>query len=50
MTDRNTPTHEDRIVRKDLRDADGTDGDGREHYSPEGVAEACHAEEGQAHE
>jgi hypothetical protein len=38
------------IVRKDLRDADGIDGDGREHYSPEGVAEACHAEEGQAHE
>lgn len=50
MTDR-TSTHDPTsIVYKDLRDADRTDGAGLEHYSREGVAEACHAEEGAEHE
>lgn len=37
-------------VRKDLDDADRTDGFTVEHYSSDDVARACHAEEGQNHE
>lgn len=45
MTDETTTDAS--TVRKDLDDADRTDGYSVEHYSHEQVAEACHAEEGQ---
>jgi hypothetical protein len=44
-------THDaDRIVRKDLDDADRTDGFTVGHYSHDEVAAACHASEGASHE
>jgi len=50
MTDDTQSTDDRSTVRKDLDDVDRTDGFRTGHYSREGVAEACHAEEGQDHE
>lgn len=36
-------------VRKRLKDADETDGNGQEHHSRAGVLEMCHAEAGGDH-
>lgn len=44
-------TPDDRsTVRKDLEDADRTDGHRTGHYSREDVLTACHATEGASHE